>query len=239
MSTPLLSTTPSFPRAPSQATGSRPGGALRPSTSGCRVIGRKTGRPWLSSRAGAAVLHLAGRGGTISQSRRSRACGSDFAMATHPGELKAFAAAHPTASSAGSRSSCSPTQDAKAGRRTAAVSDSNAVPRPPEGRAAGGPRPARPGHGEDPIGRQEPGRGRPAPLADDAHQFQAVRAEALYQFASLAASANRGDEVQRLAAQLLQIDPQSPWAQRAFALEAEVPPPAVRTPLPPCSPSPR
>jgi predicted negative regulator of RcsB-dependent stress response len=60
-------------------------------------------------------------------------------------------------------------------------------------------------------------------LGDDAKQFKAVRLEALYQLASLAAASGKGDEVQRISAQLIQIDPNSPWAQRAFGLQAQVP----------------
>jgi predicted negative regulator of RcsB-dependent stress response len=60
-------------------------------------------------------------------------------------------------------------------------------------------------------------------LADDTKQYQAVRLEAMYQLASLAASAGKGDEVQRLAGQLMQLDSNSPWAQRAFGLQAQVP----------------
>lgn len=62
-------------------------------------------------------------------------------------------------------------------------------------------------------------------LADDTKQYPAIRLEAMYQLASLAASAGKGDEVQRLAGQLMQLDPNSPWSQRAFALQAQVPAP--------------
>ncbi len=62
-------------------------------------------------------------------------------------------------------------------------------------------------------------------LADDTKQYPAIRLEAMYQLASLAASAGKGDEVQRLAGQLMQLDPNSQWAQRAFGLQAQVPAP--------------
>ena len=44
-------------------------------------------------------------------------------------------------------------------------------------------------------------------LADNPKQFQALRAEAVYHLASLAAVAGQADQVRQLSAQLLQIDP--------------------------------
>jgi hypothetical protein len=57
-------------------------------------------------------------------------------------------------------------------------------------------------------------------LADDSSQFQAARAEAIYQLASLAAATGRADEVQKYATQLFQVDPSSPWTERIFVLQA-------------------
>jgi len=67
-------------------------------------------------------------------------------------------------------------------------------------------------------------------LADDPKQFQALRAEAAYHLASLAAAAGQADQVRQLSAQLLQIDPQSPWTQRAFALQESLPAAAAPAP---------
>ena len=75
-------------------------------------------------------------------------------------------------------------------------------------------------------------------LSGDLHQFKAVRAEATYQLASLAASAGRADEVQKLSVQVMQIDPNSSWAQRAFALQARVPAAAAAPAQPVASPKP-
>ena len=69
-------------------------------------------------------------------------------------------------------------------------------------------------------------------LSGDSNEPKAVRAEAAYQMASLAAAAGRADEVRRLAEQLVQIDPESPWSQRAFALEASLPAPAPAPAVP-------
>jgi hypothetical protein len=59
-------------------------------------------------------------------------------------------------------------------------------------------------------------------LAADASQFQGARSEAIYQLASVAAAAGHADEVQRYSAQLIQLDPNSPWTERVFALEADL-----------------
>jgi len=69
-------------------------------------------------------------------------------------------------------------------------------------------------------------------LADDPKQFQALRAEAAYHLASLAAAAGQADQVKQFSDQLMQIDPSSPWTQRAFALQASLPPAPASAPAP-------
>ncbi|MGH7994992.1 MAG: hypothetical protein ACREFX_01420, partial [Opitutaceae bacterium] len=71
-------------------------------------------------------------------------------------------------------------------------------------------------------------------IMNDPKQLAVNRAEAGSQLASLAASAGDGAEVRRLAAELMQIDANSPWTQRAFAISADMPaaspPPAAGAP---------
>jgi hypothetical protein len=67
----------------------------------------------------------------------------------------------------------------------------------------------------------------------DAGQLKAVRCEAGYHLATLAAAAGRPAEVQSLAEQLMQLDSSSPFAQRAFALRAEMAEPAAPSPAVP------
>ena len=69
-------------------------------------------------------------------------------------------------------------------------------------------------------------------LAEDPKQFTNIRAEADYHLASLAAGAGRADETRQLATQLMQLDPSSPWTQRAFALQAKLAAPAPAAPAP-------
>lgn len=64
-------------------------------------------------------------------------------------------------------------------------------------------------------------------IVDDAKQLKAVRAEAAYHLASLAAESGNAAEVQKLSDQLMQIDPSSPWAARAMALRSTLPAPAA------------
>jgi hypothetical protein len=58
-------------------------------------------------------------------------------------------------------------------------------------------------------------------LADDPQGYKPVRTEAAYHLASLAAAAGRSADLQKLSTQLLQIDPDSPWTERVFALQAQ------------------
>ncbi len=69
-------------------------------------------------------------------------------------------------------------------------------------------------------------------LAGDPNQFNAVRSEAAYQLASLAAEAGNAADVQKYSDQLMQIDPSSPWTQRGLMLRASLPAPVVSTVVP-------
>lgn len=76
-------------------------------------------------------------------------------------------------------------------------------------------------------------------LLNDAGQLNAIRCEAGYQLAGLAAAAGRESEIQKLAEQLMQIDPSSPFSERVFALRtgatgpAPTAPPAPTIAMPP------
>jgi hypothetical protein len=67
-------------------------------------------------------------------------------------------------------------------------------------------------------------------LLNDSNQLKAVRCEAGFHLAGLAVGAGRAAEVQKLAEQLMQIDPTSPFAERTFALRSEMPEPAAAAP---------
>lgn len=69
-------------------------------------------------------------------------------------------------------------------------------------------------------------------LADDTTQLKAVRAEAAYHLAVIAAEAGRGEEASRLSEQIMSIDPESVWTQRALMLRARTPVAASAAPAP-------
>jgi predicted negative regulator of RcsB-dependent stress response len=60
-------------------------------------------------------------------------------------------------------------------------------------------------------------------IADDANELKPIRCEALYHLASLDVSQGRTAEVGKLADQLMQIDPSSPFADRMSELRSSVP----------------
>ena len=70
-------------------------------------------------------------------------------------------------------------------------------------------------------------------VLNDPAQLKAIRCEAGYHLASLASAAGRPAEVEKIAEQLMQIDPSSPFAERAFSLRAEMPAPPVTAAAPP------
>jgi predicted negative regulator of RcsB-dependent stress response len=64
-------------------------------------------------------------------------------------------------------------------------------------------------------------------LADDVSGAKSIRAEAAYHLAIVATAAGRADEASKLAEQVMSIDPESIWTQRALMLRART---AVQAP---------
>jgi len=60
-------------------------------------------------------------------------------------------------------------------------------------------------------------------LSSDAQQTQAIRTEAAYQLAVIAAAANRADDVKKYSELVMSIDPMSPWTQRVMMLRMRFP----------------
>jgi hypothetical protein len=60
-------------------------------------------------------------------------------------------------------------------------------------------------------------------ILNDPAQLSALRCEAGYQLANLAVAANRPGEVEKLAEQMMQIDPTNPYAERTLQLHAAAP----------------
>lgn len=159
-----------------------------------------------------------------------------FAAATKPEEFKSFAAAHPGHPLAGVAQLRIADEAYLAGKSAEAQAAYDlAISALKEGPLA-----ARAQLGRA-LAKAQGGKAAEASaelkqLAGDANQFNAIRAEAAYHLASLAAEAGDGAEVQKYSEQLMQIDPTSPWTQRAMMLRAAMP---VTAPTPsPAAPSP-
>jgi hypothetical protein len=61
-------------------------------------------------------------------------------------------------------------------------------------------------------------------LASDATEAKGIRVEAAYQLASLAAVAGKANDARKYSDQIMQVDPASPWLQRAMMLRASLAP---------------
>jgi len=60
-------------------------------------------------------------------------------------------------------------------------------------------------------------------LMNDGSQLKTTRCEAGYHLAEIALAANRGEEVQKIAEQVMAIDPSSPFAEKTFTLRPPTP----------------
>ena len=157
----------------------------------------------------------------------------DYAAATTPEQLKAFAASHTDHSLAGLALVRVADEAYADGKNADAVTAyDKALPAlkgtPLAARARLGRALSKVGAGKATEGAAELKQ-----LADDAAQNKGVRAEATYHLASLAADSGNAADVQKLSEQLMKIDIQSPWTQRAMGLRASMP--AAPVPAAPAS----
>jgi hypothetical protein len=60
-------------------------------------------------------------------------------------------------------------------------------------------------------------------LLSDESELKSIRCEAGFHLAEIAVASGRTGEVQRLAEQMMQIDPSNPFSERAFQLRAAIP----------------
>jgi predicted negative regulator of RcsB-dependent stress response len=160
------------------------------------------------------------------QVQREQGIERDYAQATTPAALRAFADLHPGHPLAGVALLTLADQAYAEGRMADAVAGYERA----DEALKSGPLAARAQLGEAisevQSGQVADGEAALRALAADSKQISTIRAEATYHLATLAAAEGRADEVQSLATQLLQIDPSSPWVQRVFSMEASLPPPA-------------
>lgn len=233
-------TTPATPSAPTPAAGpNKPAAegqapAASPIDERLHGFWKDNGRTILGVCVVALVLYIGNGIWEYWGIQKEAAIEADFAACSTPEKFKAFAAAHPGHTLAGI-AELRLADAAYASQRSAEAADGYAKAAADLKATPLGSR-AQLGLAMSQIqaGKASEGETALRQLAADLRQFKAVRVEATYQLASLAASAGRPDEVQKLALQAMQIDANSPWAQRAFGLQAKqvAQPPAQPAPAP-------
>jgi hypothetical protein len=173
---------------------------------------------------GLVLLAIAGKEGwDYLQRQKQLDIEKAYAAATTPEQLKAFAAAHRDHALAGVSHLRMADDAYKAGKSADAIAGYDQA----IAILKKGPLAARAQLGRALAKAQA---GKPADatadlkqLADDKNQFKAIRAEAAYHLTSLAVEAANATDAQKYSDQLMQIDPASPWTQRALALRASLP----------------
>jgi hypothetical protein len=145
-----------------------------------------------------------------------------YAAATTPEQLKTFAAAHPDHSLGAIAQLRMADEAYTAGKFAEAISGYDQA----LGVLKTGPLAARVQLGRAMArimsGKTAEGTADLKQLLEDANQLKAIRVEAGYHLASLAAEARNSEEVQKLSDRLIQIDPSSLWSQRALTLRANL-----------------
>jgi hypothetical protein len=170
-----------------------------------------------------AVVVLAKGGWEYMQRQKELEVGKDYASATTPEQLKSFAAAHPD-HVLGAVARLRLADDAyTAGKYADAISGyDQALTSLPNGPLAAR---AKLGRAMAKIqsGKTSEGTTELKQLEADTAQLNAVRAEAGYQLASIAAESGNTADVKKYSEELMKIDPGSVWSQRAMMLQAALP----------------
>jgi hypothetical protein len=188
-----------------------------------QVFWRKNGRAVLGL-FGLVILGIIVKGGWEQlAAHRDLEVRDSYAVAKKPAELKAFAAEHPDHPLAGIALLRTADEAYAAGKSSeaagaydevlAAIADGPLRPRVRLGLALA----------QIQGDLEADGMAGLKKLAAEESLSRAIRAEALYHLASLAAEAKDVPELQKLSDQLLRVDPSSPWTQRAFALRSSLP----------------
>ena len=169
------------------------------------------------------LVILAIGGWDLYQDRREKGIENDYAAATTPEKLGAFAAANPGHELAGLALLRLADDAYSAGRFAEAQTNYDKA----AAVLKSGPFAARAQVGaavsQLDLGKTAEGEAALKRISADASQLTGIRAEATYHLARLAMDAGRVADVSKLSDQLMQIDPASPWTQRALALRASLP----------------
>lgn len=172
----------------------------------------------------AILLVIVGRTGwQILQNRRAAAQAAEFAQATNPEQLKAFAAEHAGSDLAGVAQMKVADDAYAAGRFSEAAAAYDAAVE-----ALQSPALAARGRIGAAISRLKAGQADAARtalqgVANDVALPETLRAEAVYHLASAAVAAGQQDELARLLEQINAIEPNGLWAQRADSLRQHLP----------------
>jgi hypothetical protein len=169
----------------------------------------------------AVLLGIAAKGGwEYVQEQHLQSVGREYAAATTPAELKAFVAAHPRETLAGAaqlRIADQAYSDEKYSEAIAGYEQALALLKddPLACRARLGAAMAR-----IQGGQQAEGLAALKALAADTKQPKAFRTEAAYHLAGYASGHGNAEDLKTYSLLISQIDPTSPWVQRAAALRA-------------------
>ena len=155
---------------------------------------------------------------------RERGVGEAFAAAATPAQVKAFISEHPAHPLSGVAHLRSADEAYAASRYVEAISGYEQAATilksgPFASRARLGT-----AMGKLQGGRAADGEAALKAIAADANEIKGYRAEASYHLASLAAAAGNAADVKTYSDQLMQLDPASPWTQRALALRSTTSP---------------
>ena len=200
-----------------------------------QTFGKKYGPAAVTVAVLVLAFYLGREGWNYLGAQREAGVQSEFAAAHSPEQLKAFAAAHPDHPLAGVADLQMADTAYNAGQSSAALAgyqEALRVLKDPalKARATIGAAMVQIG-----LGQTADGSASLRKLLDDSNQLPVVRAEAGYQLAALAASAGQRDEVQRIQAQLIQIDKDGAWTKNVFSLTV-APSNNNATAAPPASP---
>lgn len=217
-------TTPTTPAAPKSASNDRNLVAVDENyvaltfEDRLRIFWQKHGKSVLALVVLAVVAILAKGAWDYRAAQKEQDLQRDYSAASTPEQLKAFATAHAGHVLAGVARLRLADDDYAAGKSTEAIYGyEDAIPALKTGPLASR---ARLGLAMAKLqaGKTAEGEAALKQLASDATETKGIRAEANYQLASLASVAGKPDDMKKYSDQVMQIDPLSPWLQRAMML---------------------
>ena len=198
-----------------------------------RIFWQKNGKTVTALIVIVLLAILAKGGWEYLEAQKEQELEHDYAAASTPEQLKAFATAHPGHLLAGIARLRLADGDYAAGRSSEAIYGyEDAITA-----IKSGPLASRAWLGlamaKVQSGKTAEGEAALKQLASDASEAKSTRVEAAYQLASLASVAGKSDDVRKYSDEVMQIDPASPWLQRVLMLRASLPP----VPAPTAAPS--